>query len=147
MTTETDLNGDWRDHAACAGRTDTFFATNAKGTGVTIAIERAKRICAGCPVLDECQQHALDNFETEGVWGGMSEDERRQFWRDTHGPKWGGLAMVAQRDRVQRAERAPIPDREPMPDSDIWDRVAYGEALRERAEFVAKRRALLDGAA
>lgn len=38
--------------------------------------EAAKRICASCPVLDQCRAHALDVGEPYGVWGGMSEEER-----------------------------------------------------------------------
>lgn len=37
---------------------------------------RAKRVCADCPVLQQCRSHALDSREPHGVWGGMSETER-----------------------------------------------------------------------
>lgn len=40
----------------------------------------AKAICAGCPVLDECRQHALTVREPYGVWGGMSEDDREAHY-------------------------------------------------------------------
>lgn len=38
---------------------------------------RAKAICAGCPVMAECRSYALEIREPHGVWGGMSETERR----------------------------------------------------------------------
>lgn len=38
--------------------------------------ERAKQVCAVCPVLDQCRTHALALREPYGVWGGMTEDER-----------------------------------------------------------------------
>ena len=41
----------------------------------------AKRICAICPVQQECLSHALDNDERFGIWGGMSERERRRLKR------------------------------------------------------------------
>ena len=41
----------------------------------------AKRICAMCPVQEECLAHALDNDERFGIWGGMSERERRRLKR------------------------------------------------------------------
>lgn len=38
--------------------------------------EAAKRVCARCPVLEMCREHALSTHEPYGVWGGMSEEER-----------------------------------------------------------------------
>ena len=42
--------------------------------------ERAKAICQDCPVLEECRDHALSTREPYGVWGGMSEEERRAYY-------------------------------------------------------------------
>lgn len=41
----------------------------------------AKRICAACPVRNECLEHALVNDERFGIWGGLSERERRRMKR------------------------------------------------------------------
>ena len=38
---------------------------------------RAKKICASCPVSEQCLAHALANGEAHGIWGGMNESERR----------------------------------------------------------------------
>ena len=38
--------------------------------------EAAKAVCAACPVIDACREHALAVREPYGVWGGLSEDER-----------------------------------------------------------------------
>lgn len=43
----------------------------------------AKRICATCPVRSECLDHALENDERFGIWGGLSERERRRAKRLT----------------------------------------------------------------
>lgn len=43
--------------------------------------KEAKRICLLCPVTDECLQWALDTDERFGVWGGLSERERRRIKR------------------------------------------------------------------
>ncbi|MFD7922054.1 WhiB family transcriptional regulator [Streptomyces sp. NPDC059740] len=42
---------------------------------------RVKTICAGCPVRTECLAHALDERIEWGVWGGMTERERRALLR------------------------------------------------------------------
>lgn len=43
----------------------------------------AKRICATCPVREECLDYALSNDERFGIWGGLSERERRRAKRLT----------------------------------------------------------------
>ncbi len=60
--------------AKCRGQEDALFpeATEQK---------RARLICAGCPVRPECLAEALDNRIEWGVWGGMTERERRQLLR------------------------------------------------------------------
>ena len=68
----------WIDAAACAkpGMPDVWFP----GSGPTgeRAARAAKRICATCPVRQECLQHALTWRESAGVWGGMTETERQR---------------------------------------------------------------------
>ncbi len=67
----------WRDSAACAG-VDPELHFPEKG-GST---REAKRICASCPVKVECLTYALERSERWGVWGGLSERERRRLLRD-----------------------------------------------------------------
>lgn len=45
------------------------------------AQNRAKAVCAGCPVRTECLAHALDHRIEYGVWGGLTERERRSLLR------------------------------------------------------------------
>jgi WhiB family transcriptional regulator, redox-sensing transcriptional regulator len=45
-----------------------------------VSAHQAKRICATCPVIDECLRFALDNDEI-GVWGGTSQRERQMMLR------------------------------------------------------------------
>jgi WhiB family redox-sensing transcriptional regulator len=64
--------GDWRDLALCAQTDpDSFFPEKGESA------EPAKRVCAACEVRAECLQDALDRGERFGVWGGLSERERR----------------------------------------------------------------------
>jgi predicted Fe-S protein YdhL (DUF1289 family) len=70
-----DEAADWRERAVCAQTDpDAFFPEKGQST------REAKRVCAGCEVRSECLQYALDNDERFGVWGGLSERERRA-WR------------------------------------------------------------------
>ena len=72
---------DWRQHAACRGDdTDLFFPTGSSGPALLQA-EQAKAVCRRCPVVDECLTWALDHGVEFGIWGGMSEGERRSIAR------------------------------------------------------------------
>jgi WhiB family redox-sensing transcriptional regulator len=64
----------WTAHAACKGSAAHLFFP---GRGETHA--PAKAVCRTCPVSDECLQYALDNSIKHGIWGGMSERERRRI--------------------------------------------------------------------
>ena len=67
---------DWRDDALCA-ETDPESFFPEKG-GSTVA---AKRVCRSCEVRAECLEYALEHDERFGIWGGMSERERRRLKR------------------------------------------------------------------
>ena len=68
-------NEDWSSKALCnETRPDVLFVRGA-------AQNRAKQMCAGCPVKAECLAEALDNRIEWGVWGGMTERERRALLR------------------------------------------------------------------
>lgn len=51
--------------------------------GQTEQAERAKAVCAECPVLVSCQTFALRHGVPHGVWGGLTEDERAAIRRNT----------------------------------------------------------------
>ncbi len=44
-----------------------------------VGVDRARKICADCPVKAECLEHALEHRIEHGVWGGCSERERRRI--------------------------------------------------------------------
>ena len=68
---------DWRSYAACRDvDPELFFPIGNTGPAL-IQIEEAKQVCRGCRVREECLRWALDTGQDSGVWGGMSEDERR----------------------------------------------------------------------
>jgi WhiB family redox-sensing transcriptional regulator len=67
---------DWHERALCA-QTDpeAFFPEKGGST------REAKKICTGCEVRAECLSYALANDERFGIWGGLSERERRRLKR------------------------------------------------------------------
>lgn len=75
MTTH-DLDRSWQARGNCAGLDPELFFP---GRGESTA--EAKAICAGCAVRAECLEHALAKPEKFGIWGGLSERERRRIRR------------------------------------------------------------------
>ncbi|MFC3997252.1 WhiB family transcriptional regulator [Nocardiopsis sediminis] len=72
---------DWRHHAACRDEDpELFFPIGNSGPAV-FQIEEAKEVCRACPVTSSCLAWALETGQDGGVWGGMSEDERRALRR------------------------------------------------------------------
>lgn len=72
---------DWRQDAACIGEDpELFFPVGTTGPALE-QVERAKAVCRRCPVIDQCLEWALATNQDSGVWGGMSEDERRALRR------------------------------------------------------------------
>src|SRR5919198_2418242 len=66
----------WQERALCS-QTDpeAFFPEKGGST------REAKRICTGCEVRAECLEYALEHDERFGIWGGLSERERRRLKR------------------------------------------------------------------
>jgi len=66
----------WHDFANCLGvDPDLFFPERGAST------KEAKEVCRGCVVREDCLEYALQNGEKFGIWGGMSERERRRIRR------------------------------------------------------------------
>ncbi|TMK46583.1 MAG: WhiB family transcriptional regulator [Actinobacteria bacterium] len=66
----------WQERARCREHDPEIFFPEKGGSS-----REAKRICADCPVRIECLNYALRRDERYGVWGGMSERERRRLKR------------------------------------------------------------------
>ena len=84
---------DWTTYAACKrSDPDELFVQGA-------AQNRAKTVCSGCPVKSECLADALDNRVEFGVWGGMTERERRALLRRRPNvTSWQTLLEAAKRE-------------------------------------------------
>ncbi|MBT2489187.1 WhiB family transcriptional regulator [Streptomyces sp. ISL-96] len=74
-----DQAGPWHTEAVCRrDEAGLFFAPSKEPTAARLAREEAaKRVCARCPVMVECREHALLQPEPYGVWGGLTAAERR----------------------------------------------------------------------
>jgi WhiB family transcriptional regulator, redox-sensing transcriptional regulator len=72
-------NGEnWRSAGACrSADPDLFFPISGTGPGER-QVARAKLICAGCPVRQECLEFALANAQTYGIWGGTTVEDRQR---------------------------------------------------------------------
>ncbi|WP_245239210.1 WhiB family transcriptional regulator [Streptomyces sp. MZ04] len=72
---DADDGGAWGERAICrTADPDELFVDGA-------AQSRAKAVCTGCPVRMECLSYALDKRIEHGIWGGMTERERRALLR------------------------------------------------------------------
>ena len=89
---------DWRDASACRDQDHELFFT---GT------DEAKTLCARCPVTSQCLDLALNTRSTDGVFGGLDEDERKNLNR-----------------RARRNTQAPRGSKQPHPTSlqELFDR-------------------------
>ncbi len=74
---------DWRSRAACLTEDPELFFPIGNTGPALVQIEEAKAVCGRCEVVDTCLKWAIESGQDAGVWGGMSEDERRAFKRRT----------------------------------------------------------------
>ena len=70
------MNQSWRQRGACRGLDAAiFYPASDEEAG------EAKAICARCPVREPCLEFALSTRESDGIWGGATERERRRLLR------------------------------------------------------------------
>lgn len=92
LTEVVDVSDGWATGARCRGEDAALFFGPNQFEPKNDRLERearAKEVCASCPVVSACREHALSTAELYGVWGGLGEADRR--------------AMLADRGRVARA--------------------------------------------
>lgn len=77
------VDQNWRSAAACAGsNVDLWFAVGAAEH------KQAKQVCRGCDVRRECLMYAMEAPVDHGIWGGLTERERRRFRRTSPNNEW-----------------------------------------------------------
>jgi WhiB family redox-sensing transcriptional regulator len=79
----------WQVQANCLGvDPDLFFPERGAST------REAKAVCRACVVREECLEYALVNGEKFGIWGGLSERERRRIRRQRALARRGAVASA-----------------------------------------------------
>ncbi len=72
------MSTSWRQHARCLGADPDVFHPPPDADD---AADAAKAVCLLCPVREACLEHAITAREKQGVWGGLTERERRRLVR------------------------------------------------------------------
>jgi hypothetical protein len=72
-----DTNPNWQTEGACHGK-DTNLWFPRRGESIN-KIAEAKNICHNCPIQQKCLDYALWHHEQHGIWGGLTEFERRKL--------------------------------------------------------------------
>ncbi|MES5824881.1 WhiB family transcriptional regulator [Streptomyces sp. RG80] len=70
-----------RPRAACVDEDPELFFPIGETGPALLQIEDAKAVCCRCPLIESCLKGALERGEAAGVWGGLSEKERRSLKR------------------------------------------------------------------
>jgi len=85
----------WRSEAICRDTDpELFFPVGTTGQAL-LQIDRAKQVCSECNVRVSCLGFALETNQDSGIWGGTSEEERRNIRR-----------QIAARNRAAQQNRA-----------------------------------------
>ena len=75
------LPEEWAEEAQCRGMDHKIFFPDERGAAVRRVRRIAKSICMQCVVRAECLEYALTTNQTEGIWGGLDEKERKKYQR------------------------------------------------------------------
>lgn len=72
---------DWRHRAHCRDQDPELFFPAGTNDAIAQQVEQAKAVCAACPVREACLRWAIESSQDAGVWGGLTERERRSLVR------------------------------------------------------------------
>ena len=96
MSVHVDIGGQsetqtWQEYSNCLGvDPDLFFPERGAST------KEAKAVCKGCVVREDCLENALQNGAKFGIWGGMSERERRRIRRQRALARQAAIQVVGE---------------------------------------------------
>lgn len=133
------MNMDWRHRGKCRGEDpELFFPVGNSGPALE-QIAEAKAVCADCLVVTECLAWALESGQDAGVWGGMSEDERRALKRRnarrSPAPVKNDLSIGADDELADREESEALSDAELLRDAgrEATEAINNGDLLAKPA--------------
>lgn len=115
----------WRHKAACNGHDTSLWFP--ESPGINPRTERAVAICRSCPVAVQCLQHAQSRPEVFGIWGGLTERERRGL----RNRRTGAIAHGTQTGYLQHYE---------------WGEPACADCKRAHNEYQRARRRIRERA-
>ena len=72
---------EWRDRALCRDTDPALFFPVGTTGNALVQIDQARDVCGECNVAGECLGYALDTNQDSGIWGGLTEEERRVIRR------------------------------------------------------------------
>jgi WhiB family redox-sensing transcriptional regulator len=72
---------EWLRSARCLDEDPELFFPVGTTAPARAQVERAKSICRACPVIEACLEWSLATAQDAGIWGGLSEEERRRIRR------------------------------------------------------------------
>jgi WhiB family redox-sensing transcriptional regulator len=121
-TSTRDHGANWRDRAACRDEDPELFFPIGNTGPALLQIKEAKAICRRCPVRPACLRWSLDNQVTDGIWGGVDQDERHALLKRQHRPAPAVPVIDRIRDLARRGYSDPqIAAR--LPEDIGWKRV------------------------
>jgi WhiB family redox-sensing transcriptional regulator len=92
-----DHRPNWRVNAACRDADPELFFPEGDLSSARVAVKTAKLICRGCPVSATCLSWALADGQEAGIWGGLTEDERRKLHRRGRGFRPAAHLLIEER--------------------------------------------------
>ena len=92
---------EWRERAECRGLDNAMFFPVSDDPAAT---RHAKKVCAICPVQDDCLWFALETGQPAGIWGGLATTERRRLLLRLYKQGWSRsrLPSPSQLGRMQQ---------------------------------------------
>jgi WhiB family redox-sensing transcriptional regulator len=121
---------DWRDKAECRTEDPDLFFPKGEGGPSLLTIDAAKAVCRRCPVFELCRQWALETREEYGVWGGLSEADRRAIHRRRG--RGTGRGAKPKQEKEPRLPRKP---------AECGTRAGYHKHYREKTPYCTPCRA------
>ncbi|MBC2903192.1 WhiB family transcriptional regulator [Streptomyces sp. PSKA01] len=97
---------DWRDTASCRKEDPELFFPKGTDGPWLLAIQEAKKVCRRCPSVDACLAFANDNNISDGIYGGLTEHERRSLRRSVARGNTAPEEAAAKAEAARQSEPA-----------------------------------------